>query len=66
MVNEKKPKNIIDSIVEGKVKRVFSEQCLMEQNFIKNESITIQQYLNEVIAKVGESVKIVRFIRYEV
>ncbi len=60
-----KPEKIIDKIVEGKLKKFFSEVCLLEQAFVKNPDITIQDLLNEVIAKTGERIVITRFVRYQ-
>lgn len=61
-----KPAKIIDSIIEGKLNKVFSEVCLLKQSFIKNDQLTVEQVINELIAKVGENVKIKRFARFEV
>jgi len=60
-----KPENIIEKIVEGKVKKFYSESTLLEQQFVKNPDITIQDLLNEIIAKTGESINIRRFARYQ-
>jgi len=60
-----KPEKIIDKIVEGKLTKFFSEVCLLEQAFVKNPDITIQDLLNEVIAKTGENIVITRFVRYQ-
>jgi len=49
-----KPDNIIEKIVEGKMKKFFTEACLLEQPFIKNQDLTVQDLLNELIAKTGE------------
>jgi elongation factor Ts len=60
-----KPDKIIDKIVEGKMKKFFSEACLLEQAFVKNPDITVQDLLNELIAKTGENIVIKRFARYQ-
>ena len=60
-----KPENIVDKIVEGKMKKFFSESCLMEQRYVKNPDISIQDYTNETVAKIGESVKIKRFAHFQ-
>jgi len=62
---EGKPEKVIERIVEGKLKRFFSEACLLEQPFIKNPDITVQDLLNELIAKTGENIVIRRFVRYQ-
>ncbi len=59
-----KPANIVDKIVEGKLDKFFSEVCLSEQIFIKNDKTTIQQLLTEIIAKTGENVRIKRFAKF--
>ncbi len=60
-----KPEKIIDKIVEGKISKFFSEACLLEQAFVKNPDITVQDVLNEMMAKTGENVVIRRFARYQ-
>jgi elongation factor Ts len=60
-----KPEKIIDKIVDGKMNKFYSENCLLEQAFVKNPDITIQDYLNELIAKTGENVVIRRFVRFQ-
>ena len=57
---------VLEQILEGKLKKVFSEVCLLEQQFIKNDKFTVGQTLQELMAKTGESIKIKRFARYEV
>lgn len=64
--NEKKPETIINSIIAGKIKKFYAENCLLYQLSIKNDKATIQDLLKEVIAKVGENVRITRFTRYEI
>jgi elongation factor Ts len=60
-----KPEKIIDKIVEGKLEKFFSEACLMEQAFVKNPGITVQDLLNEIMAKTGENIRIRRFARFQ-
>jgi len=60
-----KPEKIIDKIVEGKLKKFYSEACLLEQPFVKNPDITVQELLNELIAKTGEKIVIKRFARFQ-
>lgn len=57
---------ILDQILEGKLKKVYTDVCLLEQTYIKNDKLTINQVLQEIIAKTGENVKIARFARFEV
>lgn len=58
-----KPANIIDKIVEGKLNKFYSQVCLLEQAFVKDDAITIQDYLKSKIAKLGENMVIRRFTR---
>lgn len=59
-----KPDNIIEKIVEGQVSKFYGEICLLEQPFVKDPDKTIQTYLNETIASIGENMSIRRFTRY--
>ena len=61
-----KPENMIDKIVEGKIGKFFKESCLTNQSYVRNPDITITDYLNEVIAKNGENIKIGRFSRFQI
>lgn len=60
-----KPEKVIEKIVEGKMKKFFSEVCLLEQQYVKNPDITVQDLLNEMMAKTGENIVISRFARYQ-
>ena len=62
---EGKPEKIVDKIVDGQVNKYYSEICLLEQKFIKDDKKTIEQVLSELVAKIGENIKIRRFTRYE-
>lgn len=61
-----KPKNIVEKIVEGKLEKFYSESCLLEQNFFMNEDITIQDLVNETVAKLGEKIVVRRIYRMTV
>jgi elongation factor Ts len=61
-----KPENMIEKIMEGKIGKFFKESCLMNQQYVRNPEITITDYLNEVIAKIGENIKISRFSRFQI
>jgi elongation factor Ts len=65
-VESGKPENVVDRIVEGKIEKFFSEAVLMEQAFIKNPDVTVQEMVTEVIAKLGENIQVRRFSRFEV
>jgi len=60
-----KPEMVIDRIVEGKLKKFYSEACLLHQPFVKNPDITVQDMLNEIMAKTGENIVVRRFARFQ-
>ncbi len=60
---EGKPDNIAEKIVEGRVKKYYKEVCLLEQPFIKDDSKTINDLINEAVAVLGENIQIGRFSR---
>jgi elongation factor Ts len=60
-----KPEKVLEKIVDGKMKKFYSDVCLLEQPFVKNPDITVQDLLNEMMAKTGENVVIRRFVRYQ-
>jgi elongation factor Ts len=59
-----KPENIIPNIVEGKMKAFYEDHVLLDQPYVKDDSKTIQQLLDEVGARVGENVTVRRFARF--
>lgn len=63
--NEGKPEAIIEKIVEGGIKKYSKEVCLMEQEYVKNPSLTIAQVVNEAVLQIGEKISIRRFARFE-
>lgn len=63
---ENKPEHIIEKMVEGRLEKFYEEICLLDQDFIKDSDKKIKDILNELIAKIGENIKIRRFVRYEV
>ncbi|MDY6065108.1 MAG: translation elongation factor Ts [Finegoldia sp.] len=63
---EEKAKMIAQKKVEGRIDKFYSEICLLEQPFIKDPSKTVGDLLTDLIAKIGENIKIRRFVRYEV
>jgi len=60
-----KPDKVIEKIVEGKMKKFYGETCLLEQPFVKNPDITVQDLVNELMAKTGEKVLVRRFARFQ-
>jgi elongation factor Ts len=65
-LNEGKPEKIVDKMVEGRISKYYKENCLLEQVFVKNPDLTIEDLLKEKIAKIGENLSIRRFARFEV
>ncbi|NIP28080.1 MAG: elongation factor Ts [Phycisphaerae bacterium] len=61
-----KPAEIIERIVEGKMKKFFAENCLLQQQFVKDTSKTVEQVLTEAAKEAGGEAKIKRFVRFEV
>jgi elongation factor Ts len=59
-----KPDNIIEKIVDGQVNKFYAEVCLLEQPYVKDSDKTVQTYLNETIATIGENMSIRRFTRF--
>ncbi|HLM84492.1 MAG TPA: translation elongation factor Ts [Candidatus Bathyarchaeia archaeon] len=64
--DKKKPAEIIEKIVSGKVKKHFEEISLMNQPFVKNPEITIDDFIKEKISKIGENIQVGKFVRFEI
>ena len=60
-----KPEKMIDKIVEGKLQKFFKESCLLNQAYVRNPDITVNDLLNESIAKIGENITVKRFVRFQ-
>lgn len=65
-IDSGKPENIAEKMVTGKLDKYFAEFSLLEQKFVKNPDLSIQDLLNELIAKMGENITIKRFARFQV
>ncbi len=61
-----KPANVIEKIVEGKMSKFYEEVCLLDQPFIKEQSITVGQIIAQKIGKLGENISVRRFTRFKV
>lgn len=61
----KKPPEIMDKIVTGRLEKFFKENCLLEQPFVKDPEKSITDYLNEIVAKIGEKIVVRRFVRFQ-
>jgi elongation factor Ts len=64
-LEEGKPENVVDRIVQGKLEKFYQSVCLLEQAFIKDEDRTVEQVLKEHTALLGENIVVRRFARYE-
>ena len=64
-LNEGKPANIVEKMVEGRVKKYYEDVCLLNQPFVKDSSKTIKDILTEATLKIGEKISVRRFVRYE-
>ena len=64
IINEGKPEAMADKIVDGKIGKFYKEICLLEQPFVKNPDITVEQLINDSVVKIGEKISIRRFARF--
>lgn len=62
---EGKPENVIEKALEGKLNKFYAEVCLLEQPYIKDDKLTIQNLLDDQVAKIGEKIQVRRFVRFE-
>ena len=60
-----KPENVITKIVDGKMNKFFKENCLLNQPYVRDPDLAVEDVLNELIAKIGENITIKRFVRYQ-
>ena len=65
VAEEGKPPQVVDRIIEGKIKKFYEEVCLMNQPCIKDGDKAVEQMVLEMIAKVGENIVVKRFVRFE-
>ena len=66
LTNEGKPADMLEKIVEGKIAKYFEDVCLLNQRFIKDEDLTIEQFVEQKILSLGENLKIHRFARFQI
>jgi len=64
-IEEGKPANIVDRMVEGRIKSYYEENCLLNQKFVKDSSKTIEQLVVEATAQIGEKISVRRFVRFQ-
>jgi elongation factor Ts len=62
---EGKPEEIVERIVEGRIKKFIDEACLLRQDYIRDDDLTIEQLLHQTVAAMGENIVIRRFVRWE-
>jgi elongation factor Ts len=60
-----KPENVVPKIVEGKMNKFFKDNCLLNQPYVRNPELSVEDLLNELIAKIGENISVRRFARYQ-
>jgi elongation factor Ts len=65
-LKEGKPEKVVDKIVDGRMKKYFEEVCLLDQPFVKDPEITIEEMVKRTIAAVGENIVVRRFARFQV
>lgn len=64
-LNEGKPENVVDRIVEGRISKYYEEVCLLEQPYVRDGNKKVKDIIQEKIAKIGENIQVRRFVRYE-
>ena len=65
-INEGKPEHIAEKMVEGRIAKYYEQVCLLDQAFIKDPDVKVGDLLNTLISKIGENIRIRRFVRFEV
>ncbi len=65
VINEGKPEAIADKIVMGKINKYYKENCLVDQEFVKDNKLTVAQYTKNTAKELGGSIDIVKFVRFE-
>ena len=63
--NSGKPEKVWDKIVDGRMEKFYSEVCLLEQTYIRDDALTIKELINQIIAKLGENISVRRFSRFQ-
>jgi elongation factor Ts len=60
-----KPESVVSKIVDGKMNKFFKENCLLNQPYVRDPNLAVEDVLNELIAKIGENITIKRFVRFQ-
>ena len=63
---EGRPENVLDRIVEGRLRKFYGEVCLLQQPYVRDDQITVEGVVKEAIAKLGENIAVRRFTRFQV
>jgi elongation factor Ts len=63
--NLNKPEKVLEKIIEGRLEKFYSEACFLEQPFVKDDKLSIKDYIKSAIAKFGENVSVSRFCRFQ-
>ncbi len=63
-LNDGKPENIVDRIVDGQIKKYIQQNCLLQQEFVKDPDKTVGDIVTEAVAKLGENIQVARFVRW--
>ena len=63
-LNEGKPEAVVEKMLAGRINKFYKDVCLLDQEYVKDNSKTIQAVVNEAIAKIGEKISVRRFVRY--
>ncbi len=66
MKDSGKPQNVVEKIVEGKLNKFYSEACLLEQEYIKDQGVKIKDLIKQKIAAFGENIEIGKFVRFQI
>ena len=64
-LNEGKPEKIVDKMVDGRIEKYYKQNCLMDQEYIKDTDKTVSQIITEAVSTIGENISVRRFVRYE-
>jgi len=64
VIEEGKPEHIAEKIVEGRIGKWFEEVCLLDQKFVKDDKLTVNEMLTNAVARIGENIQVRRFARF--
>jgi elongation factor Ts len=62
---EGRPANVLDKIVEGRLKKFYSEACLLEQPYVRDDQVTVAEVVKQAAARIGENIAVSRFVRFQ-